>query len=115
MTSKRSCLRAVRLLALFWCSHSSLVVNRQGFLQLYCEKFWTTERLIIQLEIWRSLNPIPSNLYEISGIQMKRVQLTARTSLQGGEIPLGVIASIVKTRKISRRENVFAAKRLTKP
>ena len=36
---------------------------------------------------------------------MERVQLTARTSMQGGEIPLGVIASIVKTGKISRKEN----------
>jgi len=37
---------------------------------------------------------------------MERIQLTARMNLQGGEIPLGVIASIVKTRKISRRECV---------
>jgi len=37
---------------------------------------------------------------------MERIQLMARTSLQGGEIPLGVTASIVKTGKISRRECV---------
>ena len=37
-----------------------------------------------------------------------------QNELSRREIPLGVIASIVKTGKISRRESVFAAKRLTK-
>ena len=45
---------------------------------------------------------------------MERILLTAKKSLGGGKILLGVIASIVKTGKISRRESLFAAKRSTK-
>ena len=84
--------------------------DKRDFLQLYCVYFGTTERLIIQLQIGLSLNPIPSNPCEISRILIKRIQLTARTSL-----PLGVIASIVKTGTTSRKESVFAATRLMKP
>ena len=102
------------LMCLFWCSCPSIVMISRGFLQLYCVQFGKTECLIIQLLIWLSLNPIPSNPCKISQILMERIQLTARTSLQGGEIPLGVIASIVKTGKTSMKESVFAAKGLTK-
>ena len=56
--------------------------------------------------------PSPSNPCEISRIPKERIQLTASTSLQGGKIPLGVIASIVKTGKISRRDSLFVVKKI---
>lgn len=73
---------------------------------LYCfppgAMFWFSH----SYKIWPSLNPIPSNSWDISRIPMERIQPMARMSLQEGEIPLGVIASIVKTGKISRRERM---------
>ena len=39
---------------------------------------------------------------------MERIQLTASTSLQGRQIPLGVIASIVKTGEISWRVSLLS-------
>ena len=57
--------------------------------------------------MWLSFNPILQTHSRFLGFRWREYSLTAGMSLQGRKIPLGLIASIVKTEKISRRDIII--------